>query len=351
MQVPYSKDTLGPHTMLANNQPVELGLIGCGGFGSHLATEIFHDVEGLRLRAVYDVDRPAAQRLGKQLTVQVVGNVEEMFDISSVDAVLIATPHDTHERLTVMAAEAGKHIFCEKAMARTVDECRVMIEAAEIHGVKLMVGHKRRLRPEYARLAEIVHSGRLGKPVAATVTGFHYSDYYRGWWSEKGRSGGELHCAGAHDLDFLRFLMGDVQTVFAVEGPRISSEHDWPDSILVTLQFHGGAVGSLQVAFNYPLLSFQNSFATRIACEKGAAWYDPEQISVSWQKFGEERQEIKFSDHGYNEAYRLELKHFVEWVRQDAEPILTAENGLRCVELMQAAYQSAADGEPIQLPL
>ncbi len=337
--------------MNANNQSVELGLIGCGGFGSHLATEIFQDVEGLRLGAVYDVDLAAAQRLGEQLAVPVVSSVEEMFGIPSADAVLIATPHDTHQRLTVMAAKAGKHIFCEKAMARTVDECRVMIEAAELHGVKLMVGHKRRLRPEYARLAEIVHSGQLGKPVAATVTGFHYSDYYRGWWSEKGRSGGELHCAGVHDLDFLRFLMGDVQTVFAVEGPRISSEHDWPDSILVSLQFLSGAVGSLQVAFNYQMLSFQNSFATRIACEKGSALYDPEQIAVVWQEFGGERQEMKFSDYGYNEAYRLELKNFVEWVQQDTKPILTAENGLRCVELMQAAYQSAADGKPIHLPL
>ncbi len=337
--------------MVVDKESVELGLIGCGGFGSHLATEIFQDVEGLRLGAVYDVDRPAAQRLGERLAVPVVSSVEEMFGIPSADAVLIATPHDTHERLTVMAAEAGKHIFCEKAMALTVDECRVMIEAAEIHGVKLMVGHKRRLRPEYARLAEIVHSGRLGKPVAATVTGFHYSDYYRGWWSEKGRSGGELHCAGAHDLDFLRFLMGDVQTVFAVEGPRISSEHDWPDSILVTLQFRSGAVGSLQIAFNYPMLSFQNSFATRIACERGAVWYDPEQITVAWQEIGGEEQEVKFSDHGYNEAYRLELKNFVEWIQQDAEPILTAENGLRCVELMQAAYQSATEGKPIHLPL
>ena len=337
--------------MNANNQSVELGLIGCGGFGSHLATEIFQDVEGLRLGVAYDVDRPAAQRLGEQLAVRVVSSVEEMLEISSLNAVLIATPHDTHEQLTVMAAEAGKHIFCEKAMARTVDECRAMIEAAELHGAKLMVGHKRRLRPEYARLAEIVHSGRLGKPVAATVTGFHYSDYYQGWWSERARSGGELHCAGAHDLDFLRFLMGDVQTVFAVEGPRISSGHDWPDSILVTLQFRSGAVGSLQVAFNYPMLSFHNSFATRVACEKGAAWYDPEQISVAWQKMGEERQEVRFSDYGYNEAYRLELKNFVEWIQKDTEPILTAENGLRCVELMQAAYQSAAGGRVIQLPL
>ena len=158
--------------MVVDKESVELGLIGCGGFGSHLATEIFQDVEGLRLGAVYDVDRPAAQRLGERLAVPVASSVEEMFGIPSADAVLIATPHDTHRRLTVMAAEAGKHIFCEKAMASNVHECWAMVRAAEANGVKLMIGHKRRLRPPWARMIELAQK-ELGAPLAIEVPGFH----------------------------------------------------------------------------------------------------------------------------------------------------------------------------------
>ena len=330
---------------------VNMGLIGCGAFGRQLATHSIPLVNELTLFGVYDVNRECAGDVAQALGVTLFGTLEEMWNSPRIDAVLIASPHDTHMPIAVAAAEAGKHIFCEKTMARTVKECRAMIEAAERHQVKLMVGHKRRLRPEYARLAEIVQSGLLGRPLAVTVAGFHYSDYYRGWWGQTERSGGALHCAGSHDLDFMRFLLGDVETVYAVEGPRVSEGHDWADSIVVTLRFRNGAVSSLQVAFTYHLLPFAESFAMHVACEEGGVYYDPGRIAVGWQKRGEDRQEVRFPHYGFEEAYRLELQNFVDWVQRDAVPLLTAENGLRCVELLEAAYRSAAQGKPVKLPL
>ena len=75
--------------------------------------------------------------------------------------------------MAIAAAEAGKHIFCEKPMAMNVAECYAMIEAAEANGVKLMVGHKRRLRPQYAKMAEIVRGQRYGRPLAVQINGFY----------------------------------------------------------------------------------------------------------------------------------------------------------------------------------
>ena len=331
--------------------PLGIALIGCGGFGRHLVVDIFKHVNQVNLIGVYDVDADAASRLAQTLSVEAFASLEEVWRSTSVEAVLIASPHDTHMGIAVAAAEAGKHIFCEKTMARTVKECRTMIQAAERHQVKLMVGHKRRLRPEYARLAAVVHSGILGKPLAVTVTGFHYSDYYRGWWGQTERSGGALYCAGSHDLDFIRFLCGEVQTVYAVEGPRTSDQHDWADSIIVSLRFQNGAVGSLQVAFTYHLLPFPESFTTQVACEDGGACYDPQRLAVLWQKRGEARQEATFSDYGFDEAYRLELQNFSDCIQREASLLLNAENGLRCVELLEAACRSISQRTVVELPL
>lgn len=332
-------------------QAVTIALIGCGAFGNRLARDIVHDVEGLQLVGVYDVNLESAMTLARHREVEAFASLDHLLGSQSVEAVIVATPHDTHMAVAVAAARAGKHIFCEKPMALTVKECRAMIDAAERYQVKLMVGHKRRLRPEYARLAEIVHSGILGRPLAVAITGFHYSDYYRGWFAQTRHSGGALYCAGVHDLDFLRFICGDVQSVYAVDGPHVSSEHDWADSVFVTLRFRTGAIGGLHVAFTDRLLSFRESFVARIACEKGSACYDPRRIAVTWQRAGGTTEEVVFPEYGFFEAFRRELLNFTRWIRGTAEPLLTAENGMRCVELLEASWRSIEENRPIDLPL
>src|SRR5439155_18790057 len=115
---------------------------------------------------------------------------------------------------TVAAAEAGRHVFCEKAMAVNVAECREMIASARAHGVKLMVGHKRRLRPAFATMGQILRSGLLGRVQTLAVTGFHWR-LVEGWWARRAAVGGLLFWAGVHDVDTLRYLCGEVASVYA----------------------------------------------------------------------------------------------------------------------------------------
>jgi predicted dehydrogenase len=300
--------------------------------------------------AVCDPNVVAARQLGESLGVAAFGSLEELLGNSDAEAVYVTSPNQTHRAIALACAAAGRHVFCEKAMATTVDECYDMIEAADRHGVKLTVGHKRRLRPPYATMGDIIRGGELGAPIAANVTGFHWWRW-EGWWTHGAMTGGLLHSAGVHDIDDLRFFFGDVGTVYAASGPKFDRNTDYDDVIAVTLGFRSGAIGTLQVTCRFPLLTFRSAFEYQILCERGGIRYDPVSLTLHYQRVGGDPQRIQFADPGHDHAFRLELTSFARWIREGTPPVVTAEGGLRCVEVMQAAYLSARRGQPVSLPL
>ena len=178
----------------------------------------------------------------------------------------------------------------------------------------------------------------------------HFCEWW-GFWKRRAGVGGLFHASGVHDVDTLRFYFGEVDTVYAVAAPKFDTDTDYEDAMALTLKFRSGAIASLGVTCRYPLLGFPHAFEHQIVCERGGIRYDPQTLTVFWQKVGGEPQSIRFPDAGYDVAYEAELNSFVEWVREGTLPIVTAEDGLRCVEVMQAAYLSAERGEPITLPL
>jgi predicted dehydrogenase len=203
-------------------------------------------------------------------------------------------PHDTHREIVVAAGERGLHVFCEKRWAVTVDDCRAMIDAAETAGVVLTVGHKRRLRPPYARVAELVRSGRFGRPVAVDVDGFQWSPVFPGWWRSRARGGGLLYWTGIHDIDTMRYVLDDeVEEVYAASGPKVADPTtDYEDHVAVVLRFRRGTVGSLQVMHLDPLRTFEESFSMRVACSAGSVRYDATGPTVEWatRRAGDEEQ-------------------------------------------------------------
>ena len=130
---------------------LRFGLAGCGDFGKHLGGYLLEvaDITGL-----CDVNRTRIGETARALNLDVphFTDYQEMFQRGGLDAVGITAANYAHAEITVAAARAGLHVFCEKAMARTVPECWGMVRACQANDVKLMIGHKRRLRPPWARL-------------------------------------------------------------------------------------------------------------------------------------------------------------------------------------------------------
>jgi predicted dehydrogenase len=334
---------------VAAEPTVSLALVGCGSF----ALDVEATLRGLpeaRVAAVCDVDARAAEPFGRRLGVPWFTDFDQLLSRSEAQAVVIMTPHATHRDLTVAAARAGRHVFCEKAMAVDVAQCHEMVQAAEANRVKLMVGHKRRLRPAFATMGEVLRSGELGAVQVLTVTGYH-DRQLAGWWTQRSEVGGLLFWAGVHDVDTLRFLCGEVASVYALAGPKTHDGTDYTDSVSAVLRFRSGAVGSIQVSPYYPLREYRTSFGFEIVCEHGGMSYDPRTIGVVYQATGGERHEVRFPDYGFETAFHQEFASFLGWILRDEPPLLTGLDGLRCVEILQAIELSMARGSVICLPL
>ena len=329
---------------------VRLGLVGAGGFGAY-TTELLDRQPEIELVGVADTDRGKAERLGRDRGVPFWTDHRALLDECDCDAVAVVTPHSSHRDIVVDAAAAGRHIFCEKTMAITVADCHDMVEAADVHGVKLMVGHKRRFRPAAVAIGHALANHDLGRPLAVNVRGF-FGRRITGFWREKTLCGGLLYWAGVHDVDTLRSLFGEVASVYAVIGPKVHPEvSDQEDAISVALTFTSGMVGSLQVSTFYPMATYQTAFGFDIVCERGGIAYNSHDLTITTQLEDRSPSEVHLEHNSADGAYDKEWSSFAAWVLRDEPPVLTGEDGLRCVEILQAAYLSAATEARVNLPL
>ena len=329
---------------------LKLAIAGCGSFGSEMAA-FLRNLPPYQIVAVCDVEETHARRIGAELGVRWFTSFKNCLAESDTSAVAIFTPNSLHCQMAVQAAQAGKHIFCEKPMAIDVEECYRMIDAATAAGVRLMVGHKRRLRPQYRKMAEIVGSGRFGRILTANINGFFLRDI-QGWWRRRAEGGGLLQVSGVHDIDFLRSICGEAASVYARTPVKTDHRTDFEDAISAMIQFDSGVSATLEVCPFSPLYTFRQSFGVHIVLERGAILYDPCTMSVDAQGWNEPLETYEFNNEsGFREAFTAEFSSFAAWVLEGKEPVLTAWDGLRCVEIMEAAILSAYSGREVQLPL
>ncbi|MDP6108171.1 MAG: Gfo/Idh/MocA family oxidoreductase, partial [Candidatus Brocadiia bacterium] len=228
-------------------QRLRFGLAGCGDFGKYLGAYLKEVAE---IAAVCDLDATRARGTAAELGLEIpeYSSHEAMFAAGGLDAVAITAANFAHAEITVAAARSGLHVFCEKAMARNVPECWAMARACREHGVKLMIGHKRRLRPPWARMVELTDDALLGQVLGVTVA--EYCDnrpynFFDTWWADPELSGGFFHMHGVHVVDWFRALCGDAARVGALYGPQHDSRYRFRDIVHATFQFEGGALATL----------------------------------------------------------------------------------------------------------
>lgn len=307
----------------------------------------------MRLVAVYDRTMPTAVALGREHGVRAVATVDEVLAREDVDAVLIATSHDTHHPIALAAARAGKHIFCEKPMALTVAQCAEMISAADEQSVRLLVGHVSRQLPAVRASVEILQEGDLGAPVAILMIR-HQELVRAGWWSRRSTFGGMLHSPAIHNLDLMNYFLGTPRVVFAQAGPRIQRQVDYEDVIMMQIGYEDGGIGALSATISDPLRAPAGTNMVRITCERGALRLDlTGSGSVQFQRRDGALTSASVSPSGSapREALRAELQNLADWINGEAEPFVRPQDALRAVELCEAAYRSIETATPVHLPL
>lgn len=320
-------------------------VVGCGGLGRRQA-QIASNAEGVELVAVSDVNAESAKAVAAENNVgaAVYTDHRKMLAQVELDCLQVVAPTYTHERITVDAANAGVHIFCEKPMAITLDECDRMIEAAEKNQVLLMLGFVRRFQPSYSEIKRRVDAGDIGQVrlVQSVRMGGRPPAGIADWRRESKKVGG-LHSAYIHEMDQMLWIGGHVKTVRGVVNFGTFPDTDVEDSIWMCLEFQNGAIGAMGSSQVYPIGWYDLSVGGTEGCMKVDGT-----TSVILRPHDGKAEKIELSP---NDAMEVELHYFFDCVKNREQPSVTGLDGRKSLEVVLAAFKSAETKEVITLPL
>ncbi len=228
------------------------GLIGCGDISRKRVAPALRDLDSCRLIAVNRGRPELAEGFAREFgALRWYGNWRELLADAEVEAVYIATPVDLHAEQTIAAAEAGRHVLCEKPMAMNTAECDRMIAACRANGVRLGIAYYRHFYPVLQRMKELIGAGQIGQPVVAQINAFEMfnpppgGDRY--WLLEPGRSGGgPMMDFGCHRIEVLQNLLGPVESV-TCQHATVALKRQVEETSVATLRHRAGAVATITV--------------------------------------------------------------------------------------------------------
>jgi len=331
---------------------INVGIVGAGRIGKIHAENIAYFMPQAKLKAIADVNMtPAIEEWAKKLGVASVSkDPATIFADKEIDAVLICSSTDTHADFVVKAANAGKHVFCEKPVDLTVAKVQAALAAVKKSGVKLQVGFNRRFDHNFKRVRELVESGAVGNPQILKISS---RDPAPPPVSYVAVSGGIFLDMMIHDFDMARFQMGsDVVEVYA-QGAVLVDEGIGKagdvDTALVTLKFANGALGIID---NSRKAVYGYDQRVEVFGSKGSA--AAENDSLSTVKLSNETgvigdKPLYFFLERYKEAFIAEMRAFLDSVASGSPCLVTGEDGLQDLLVALAAKKSLAEKRPVKL--
>ena len=319
------------------------------------ADNIRWHVPGARLISVVDEDPDAARRAAEALELgdgAAHTRLPDALASSQVKAVVVATPTATHARLVTEAAEAGRHVLCEKPMAMTLDECDQMLKVATEANVILQMAFMRRFDPSFVAAKEHIDAGDIGEPIM--VRSLTRGPGLPPAWAQDPSTGlGMLAEVNSHDFDTVRWLGGgEIVSVYARAGalkvPKLADQYPgFYDTAAVLLELDNGVLGLIdgvcpaeygydaraEVVGTRGVLSIgelRGLAVTRVTADRGVT----ERRFTSWKE-------------RFREAYRTEATHFAKCVRERLAPEVDGTDGRAALEAVISAGRSITEGRPI----
>ena len=319
---------------------IRIGIIGAGYIGGVHAQVLARD-ERVRIAAIHDVVEERAQRLAQASGATAARSVEELIEAS--DAIYITTPNTKHTELAIAAVEAAKHVFCEKPMATSMEDARKVFEAARESKNVFQVGHNRRFAPVYATLRQML--AEESDPHSAHIKMNRGELINPEWVGDPSVTGGFLYETTIHIFDMMRFLFGEVSQLMA-----IGSSHEYPetDDFSVLLGFASGLHATLCSSADASwLFPFER---VEVFCHHRTIVTREMESLVSSE--GLQGKEVTLSMHQLSKeekwGYVQEDKAFVDSILNGTSASVTALDGYKSVELVDACYRSVQTGERIR---
>lgn len=268
-----------------------------------------------------------------------------MLEKEKPDGVVVCTPPSLHPDVAVDCLNAGAHVLCEKPMAIRSEDVVRMQAAAQANGRQLMMASKFRYVKDIAKARSLIQAGILGQVVHFENTFSTWLDVSRRWNSDPAvAGGGVLIDNGTHSVDIARYMLGPIQHVLAVHGPQIQPLKVEDTSHLVFRNVHG-VVGAVDVSWSLPKekSEYIEVFGTEGILQIGWKTSRYRQVrSSEWVQFGT----------GYNkqDAFESQIRNFIASSRGSEAPLITGDDALASVRVIEAAYASAAKNAWVEVP-
>ena len=332
-------------------EKVNIGVIGVGRIGRLHTRNLKYQVPGTKVLAVADIFEESAREVASQLEIPIAEkDYRTLLENKNIDAVVICSSTDTHAQIISEAAQAGKHIFCEKPIALDVEKIDQAIAAVKKTGVKLQVGFNRRFDPSFKKAKDLVAKGTIGTPHLLRITS---RDPEPPPISYIKVSGGIFLDMMIHDFDMARYLLDqEVVELMAVGSclvdPAIGEAGDI-DTAIVTLKYEGGAWGTIDnsrkavYGYDQRIEIFGSEGCVIVGNPK------PTEVIINSAKDTISDKPLYFFIERYQEAYLAEMKEFIKCIQEDTKPPVGGFDGKISVQMGYAAKESLTKGSFVKI--
>ena len=332
---------------------IHVGILGVGFMGRTHA-EAYKQLADVSLSGIAGRGQERARTFAEEYHCTNYPQPEELIKNPKFDIIDVCLPTYLHEHYVVLAASHGKHVLCEKPFALTLEAADRMIEATRKAGVKFMAGQVLRFWPEYMKIKELYDQGILGKLNIVYANRLAQFPNWGDWFQDIEKSGGGLIDLHLHDIDYMRYLLGSVRSVYAVGKQEQNSA--W-NHVVSILNFTSGAKavveGSNQMTTDYPF-----TMSVRAVGEKGTvdfsfkAGFNLEEraSAANTVMLYREGQAPEMLDILQKDGYLNEVEYFVNCVKNDVQPtVVTPEQSREVLQLVLALKESLESGQVIQI--
>lgn len=346
--------------MSDDNSVLRVGLLGAGWFGreAHLRNLLcLGDVMVTAASSRSQASRDEARQIAGESLVT-YEDWEDVLQRDDVDAVIISLPNDRHHRVTLAALEAGKHVFCEKPLGLSLAECDEIADAAKAAGRIVQVGHEMRFQRLYVEMKSRIDTGAIGDLQLMWCREFR-GPMRTGWRSSEAHTGGTILEKNVHHIDLFQWMIDrEPVRVSAHGGTNVLKDREILDNAQVIVDYEGGRRATLELCLFAP----KGGECEIGACgDRGRIDTKNQALELIWQSFdSDEREQVVLDDEADGSPFvdssgRMDrgiypqLRHFVDCVRTDRQPINNIASARKAVAVCLAAQESIRRRETVWL--
>ncbi len=330
------------------------GVIGLGVGRAHI--DAYNHIEGVEVKGICDVSEKALKIVGEQFDIPfITRNYKKLLARDDIQVVSICTPDHLHAEHCLSALNRGKHILCEKPMCITLEDAIKLVEKVRETGLKFQVGNVNRYVPQFRFVKKLCQEGKLGDLFCVEGDYIHdmRSVYKNTPWRIDPQNPQDILLGGAvHPLDLARWVVGEVEEVFAYANKKSIPEFPLTDNYLCLYKFESGCLGKIWVTAGIRRVP-EHIVNLNVYGSEGTVMSNIEEMECKvYINEGIEGQSgftivplVETRGH----PFRKEIAHFIDCIEKDETPLVNVEEGAKTIAALTAGLESVRTGQPVKI--